>query len=315
MNMQWSGVMPALTTAFSEDLSLDLEFLKRHAQWLIENGCTGLVALGSLGEGATLAANEKWDILKTCVDAVGSRVPVVAGISALSTRDAVALAKTAEETGCSGLMVLPPYVYVGDWREMKAHVTAVLRATKLSCMLYNNPVAYTVDFVVDQVKELVGENENLHAIKESSTDVRRVTGLRALLGDRLEVLVGVDDAIVESAASGAVGWIAGLVNALPRESVALFELARNGRMKDAFELYRWFLPLLRMDTVPKFVQLIKLVQEEVGVGSARVRRPRLELTGSELEEARAIIHHALSIRPQQVRSTAFGEAAEAAAVR
>lgn len=307
--------MPALTTAFSEDLSLDLEFLKRHAQWLIENGCTGLVALGSLGEGATLATNEKRDVLKTCVDAVGSRVPVVAGISALSTRDAVALAKTAEETGCSGLMVLPPYVYVGDWREMKAHVTAVLRATRLSCMLYNNPVAYTVDFVLDQVKELVGENENLRAIKESSTDVRRVTGLRALLEDRLEVLVGVDDAIVESAGVGAVGWIAGLVNALPRESVALFELARNGRMKDAFEIYSWFLPLLRMDTVPKFVQLIKLVQEEAGVGSARVRPPRLELTGSELDEARPIISHALSTRPQQVRSTAFGEAAEAAAVR
>jgi dihydrodipicolinate synthase/N-acetylneuraminate lyase len=161
-------------------------------------------------------------------------------------------------------MVLPPYVYVGDWREMKAHVAAVLDATQLSCMLYNNPIAYTVDFLVEHVKELVEEHENFHAIKESSSDVRRVTALLVLLTDRLQVLVGVDDAIVEAAAVGAVGWIARLVDAFPRESVELFELAKSGRAKEAFELYRWFLPLLRMDTVPKFVQLIKLVQEQAG---------------------------------------------------
>jgi dihydrodipicolinate synthase/N-acetylneuraminate lyase len=315
MNMQWRGVIPALTTAFSEDLSLDLRFVEMHSKWLVDNGCTGIVALGSLGEGATLGPAEKRDILRACVQAVGSRVPVVAGISALSTRDAVMLAKTAEDTGCSGLMVLPPYVYVGDWREMKAHVTAVLRATKLPCMLYNNPIAYTVDFVVEQVKELVEENENLHAIKESSADIRRVTALRTLLGERLQVLVGVDDAIVESSSVGAVGWIAGLVNALPRESVALFELAKDGRTQEALNLYRWFLPLLRMDTVPKFVQLIKLVQQEVGVGSARVRPPRLELIGTELDEARGVISRALATRPRELSSTAFGEATEAAAIR
>jgi 1-pyrroline-4-hydroxy-2-carboxylate deaminase len=303
MKMQWRGVMPALTTAFKEDLSVDIEFIGRHSKWLVDNGCTGVVALGSLGEGATLALPEKAAILGACVEAVGSGVPVVAGISALSTREAVTLAKTAESAGCSGLMVLPPYVYVGDWREMKAHVAAVLEATKLPCMLYNNPVAYTVDFVVEQVKELVEEHENLVAIKESSADVRRVTALRALLGDRLQVLVGVDDAIVESIGVGAIGWIAGLVNAFPRESVELFELAKTGRTQEALELYRWFLPLLRMDTVPKFVQLIKLVQEQVGVGSARVRPPRLELIGSELDEARAVISQALSTRPAEHRST------------
>ncbi|MGI8962078.1 MAG: dihydrodipicolinate synthase family protein [Bryobacteraceae bacterium] len=313
--MQWHGVMPALTTAFKPDLSVDIDFIGKHVKWLIDDGCAGIVALGSLGEGATLTAAEKTEILTACVKAVGSGVPVVAGISALSTRDAVMLAKTAEDAGCSGLMVLPPYVYVGDWREMKAHVAAVLDATKLSCMLYNNPIAYTVDFVVEHVKELVEEHENLSAIKESSSDVRRVTALRVLLGDRLQILVGVDDAIVESAAVGAVGWIAGLVNAFPRESVELFELAKNGRVKEALELYRWFLPLLRMDTVPKFVQLIKLVQEQVGVGSARVRPPRFELTGSELDEARTIIAHALSTRPPGVISTAFDHAHEAAAVR
>jgi 1-pyrroline-4-hydroxy-2-carboxylate deaminase len=300
MKMQWRGVMPALTTAFKEDLSVDLEFAGRHCNWLLDNGCTGIVALGSLGEGATLTAAEKGEILRACVKAIGSRAPMVAGISALSTWEAVELAKTADDAGCSGLMVLPPYVYLGDWREIKAHVAAVLGATRLPCMLYNNPIAYKVDFLVDQVKELVGENENLNAIKESSADVRRVTALRAVLGERLEVLVGVDDAIVESAAVGAVGWIAGLVNAFPRESVELFELAKSGRTKEALDLYRWFLPLLRMDTVPKFVQLIKLVQEHVGMGNARVRPPRLQLIGRELEEARAVIGQALSTRPRSL---------------
>jgi dihydrodipicolinate synthase/N-acetylneuraminate lyase len=189
--------------------------------------------------------------------------------------------------------VLPPYVYRSDWREMKAHIEAVFRATKLSCMLYNNPVAYGTDFLPEQIKELAAEHENFEAVKESSTDVRRVTWIRELVGDRLAISVGVDDAIVESVAMGAVGWIAGLVNALPRESVDLFNYAMNGEREKAIALYNWFLPLLRMDTVPKFVQLIKLVQQEVGMGNARVRPPRLELTGAELEEALKTIRQAL----------------------
>lgn len=305
MNMQWRGVIPALTTPFKEDLKLDLELLMRHCQWLVDNGCSGIVALGSLGEGATLTLSEKAEVLGACVRAVGSRVPVLAGISALSTAEAVTLAKTAEDTGCRGLMVLPPYVYLGDWRETKAHVTAVLSATKLSSMLYNNPIAYKVDFIVEQVKELVQENETLQAIKESSSDVRRVTALRAELGERLQVLVGVDDAIVESIAVGAVGWIAGLVNAFPRESVHLFELATAGKRDEVMALYRWFLPLLRMDTVPKFVQLIKLVQEFAGVGNARVRPPRLELVGSEREAAVSVISAGLRGRPESCASTSL----------
>jgi dihydrodipicolinate synthase/N-acetylneuraminate lyase len=297
MKMQWRGVIPAMTTAFKEDLTVDHEFVAKHASWLIDNGCTGIVALGSLGEGATLTAPEKQEVLSTCVKAVEGRAPVAAGISALSTADAVALAKAAEAAGCSGLMVLPPYVYLGDWRETKAHVSAIINATKLSCMLYNNPIAYTVDFVPEQVQELLAEHENLHAIKESSADVRRVIALRALCGDRLKILVGVDDAIVESIYAGAVGWIAGLVNAFPKESVELVNLAEKGEHEAAFELYRWFLPLLRMDVVPKFVQLIKLVQEEVGMGSARVRPPRLELVGAELAAARKIVADALVTRP------------------
>jgi 1-pyrroline-4-hydroxy-2-carboxylate deaminase len=295
--MNWYGVMPAMTTCFDPELNVDHAFMAKHAQWLLENGCTGIVSLGSLGEAATLAFEEKTAILKNMVAAVGGRAPVVAAISALSTSEAVALAKAAHDIGCSGLMVLPPYVYRGDWRETKAHMAAIFSATPLSCMLYNNPVAYGTDFLPEQILELASEHPNLQAVKESSTDVRRVTAIRALTGDRLSIFVGVDDAIVEGIAAGATGWIAGLVNALPAESVALFDFATQGHSSDAFELYRWFLPLLRMDTVPKFVQLIKLVQQETGHGNARVRPPRLELTGAELEAACAIIRQALSNRP------------------
>jgi 4-hydroxy-tetrahydrodipicolinate synthase len=177
---------------------------------------------------------------------------------------------------------------------MKAHIEAVFRATKLSCMLYNNPVAYGTDFLPQQIAELAKEHENFEAVKESSTDVRRITWIRELIGDRVAIFVGVDDVIVEGVIMGAVGWIAGLVNALPRESVDLFNYAMNGETEKAIELYNWFLPLLRMDTVPKFVQLIKLVQQEVGMGNARVRPPRLELMGAEREEALNVIRHALA---------------------
>jgi 4-hydroxy-tetrahydrodipicolinate synthase len=295
--MNWTGVIPAITTPFHADLSVDHEFFGKHCRWLVENGCSGVVALGSLGEGATLTFEEKRAVLRTAVAALGDSAPVVAGVSALSTAEAVEIARMAAAEGCGGLMVLPPYVYVGDWREMKAHVAAVFAATSLPCMLYNNPVAYKTDFVPEQVAELLGEHENLVAIKESSADVRRVAALRALVGHRLKILVGVDDLIFEAAMAGAVGWIAGLVNAFPAESVALFDASIRGDRERAFELYQWFLPLLRMDTVPKFVQLIKLVQEEVGMGSARVRGPRLELTGAELAEAKAVIATALANRP------------------
>ncbi len=198
-------------------------------------------------------------------------------------------------------MVLPPYVYSTDWREMKAHIVAVVRATKLSCMLYNNPIAYRTDFLPEQVAELAAEHENLQAIKESSADVRRLAAIRSLIGTRLALFIGVDDLIVEGIAAGAVGWIAGLVNALPVESVQLFDLARRGERESALELYRWFLPLLRLDTVTKFVQLIKLVQAEVGMGSARVRPPRLELAGEEREAALRTIRDCLAHRPEMAR--------------
>jgi 4-hydroxy-tetrahydrodipicolinate synthase len=304
--MNFAGVMPAMTTAFDKDFNVDLAFVARHSQWLIENGCTGIICLGSLGEAPTLTFQEKIDILKTVVAALDGKAPVVAAISALSTSEAVALAKAAHGDGCAGLMILPPYVYKGDWRENKAHVAAILNATPLPGMLYNNPVAYGVDYLPEQIAELAGEFSNLAAVKESSTDVRRVTAIRSLVGDRLALCVGVDDAIVEGIAAGAVGWVAGLVNAFPRESVDLFNLAVNGNTSEAFELYRWFLPLLRMDTVPKFIQLIKQVQQEAGIASARVRAPRLEVVGEELAGTRAAFEHAQANRPPvAVASTPF----------
>lgn len=298
--MKWEGVMPAMTTPFTEGLEIDWAFVERHARWLQANGCTGIVCLGSLGEAATLTFEEKLKIVQGAVAAVGPSTPVVGAISALSRSEAVHLAKALTDAGAQGLMILPPYVYKGDWRETKAYIAAILQATPLPAMLYNNPVAYGTDFVPAQIKELAEEFENLAAVKESSTDVRRVTAIRALTGDRLAIFVGVDDAIVEGIEAGAVGWIAGLVNAFPRESVALFDHAIAGNKEAAFDIYRWFLPLLRMDTVPKFVQLIKLVQEELGVGSARVRPPRLQIEAAELDEARALIADALQHRAKNM---------------
>lgn len=311
--MQWNGVMPAMTTCFDKNLAIDHVFMAKHAGWMLDNGCTGIVLLGSLGEATTLTREEKKSILSNIVRSLNGRAPVVAGIAALSTADAVSLAKLAYDAGSQGLMILPPYVYRGDWRESKAYVSAILRATPLSCMLYNNPVSYGTDFLPEHIQELARDHENLQAVKESSSDVRRVSAILALLDDRLKVFVGVDDAIVEAIGVGAAGWIAGLVNALPQESVALFRYASEGRRQQAFELYRWFLPLLRMDTVPKFIQLVKLVQQELGVGTARVRGPRMELVGEELAEARSIIHEALRTRPQVKQiplESAAGEMAE-----
>ena len=292
----WQGVLPAITTPFEEDLSIDHAALKAHVAWLAATGSRGIVALGSLGEGATLTYEEKIAILKSCRAALGTKVPLIAGIAALSTAEAVSLAKDAERAGCDGLMVLPPYVYKGDDRETETHFRAVIGATKLSCMLYNNPIAYGTDVTPAQLAVLV-RHENLHAVKESSGNIRRITLIGEELGDRLRIFVGMDDVVVEGVAAGAVGWIAGLVNALPEDSVRLFELAAAGKYAEARPLYHWFLPLLRLDTGPKFVQLIKLVQQEVGKGSERVRPPRLELAGREREEALALIRAQLAARP------------------
>lgn len=307
--MKWRGVFSATTTPFNEDLSVDYRALREHVQWQIANGVRGIVPLGSLGEASTLIEEEKRRIIETCVDAAAeSSVPVVAGIAGLRTTEAVDLARAAHAAGCSGLMVLPPYVYRGDTRETETHFDTVIRATPLPCMLYNNPVAYGTDVLPKRIAVLAERHANLEAVKESSTDVRRVTEIHRLLGDRLAIFCGVDDAIAESLYAGAVGWIAGLVNAFPAESVRLFNLVTGDDdvaidAEAARELYEWFLPLLRLDTVPKFIQLIKLVQEEVGRGSARVRPPRLELEGKELASYRELIRVCIQGRPGALAET------------
>jgi 4-hydroxy-tetrahydrodipicolinate synthase len=295
--MEWKGVIPAITTQFKEDLSVDHEAIAKHVVWLVDNGCTGILPLGSLGEGATLRFDEKVAIMETCVKAVAGRVPVVAGISALSTSEAAELAQAAERVGCQGLMVLPAYVYKGDWREQKNHFNTVFQATSLSCMLYNNPIAYMVDITPEQLQELAAENANLHSVKESSADVRRVTAIKFLLGDRIAIFVGVDDLFVEAAQMGAVGWIAGLVNAFPKETVDVYNLCMEGKWAEAEAIYKWFLPLLKLDVVPKFVQLIKLTQQEVGWGHERVRAPRMVIVGEEREATLKTIRDGLANRP------------------
>jgi 4-hydroxy-tetrahydrodipicolinate synthase len=295
--MRWQGVIPAIVTPFHEDLTVDAELLRREVDAVISAGGTGVVALGSLGEGGSLSFDEKKAVLRLCRESVGSRGALVAGVAALTTAEAVRLAELGAETGCDGLMVLPPYIYQGDWRETRTHFEVVIDATDLPCMLYNNPVAYGTDVLPEHVKELAAACPNLEAVKESSTDVRRVTAIRTLVGNRLAVLVGVDDLVLEGVQAGAVGWIAGLADALPEESVRLFELTRDGHLQEARELYEWFLPLLRLDTVPKFVQLIKLVQVETGLGSEPVRPPRLPLVGREREDALSLIRDALARRP------------------
>lgn len=297
MSVNWQGVLPAITTPFTPELDVDSARLQEHCQRMLGAGCVGVIPCGSLGESATLSNDEKIQIVADCVASVAAAGSVVVGVASLSTASAIDLARQAHDEGADGLMVLPPYAYSTDWHEMNAHVAAVIESTSLPCMLYNNPVAYGTDFRPEHILELAGEHANLEAVKESSTDVRRITELRRIAGERLHVLVGVDDLIVEGVASGATGWVAGLVNAFPEESVDLFDLARSGRFDEARELYEWFLPLLRLDTLPKLVQLIKLAQELAGQGEWGSRPPRLALTDAERNETVAIVQRAIETRP------------------
>ena len=298
---EWNGVFPAITTPFRADDSIDLELFGRHAAWMAGHGCAAVVTPGSLGEGGLLSLDEKRSLWTRAVESVPDSVPVIAAVGACGTREAADTARAAEECGCRGLMVLPPYAYSGDWRETRAHFARVLEATPLSCMLYNNPPAYVTDVRPEQLAELAAAHANLHAVKDSSGDIRRMTAIRALLGDRLAVFVGIDDMVLEGVAAGAGGWIAGLVNGFPAESVRLFDLAREGRLDEAEELYRWFLPLLRLDAGPQFVHLVKLAQARTGWGSERLRQPRLPLEGAARDRAMCVIDVAMKVRPAIAR--------------
>ncbi|MCS7081999.1 MAG: dihydrodipicolinate synthase family protein [Bacteroidetes bacterium] len=294
MKPTWTGVMPAVTTPFRADGAVDYAFFAQHARWLLAHGCSGLILCGSLGEGATLETEEKLQLLETALEAVGDQAPVILSLSGLSTQQVIQLARQGQAQGAHGFMLLPPYVYRPDEREARQYVMSILDAVDRPVMLYNNPGAYGTDFVPEMIAELAQRFPQLEAVKESSGDVRRITALRALLGDSIRLLVGIDDLVVEGVRSGASGWVAGLANALPRESVVLFTRARSGAPLEG--LYRWFLPLLRLDTHPKFVQAIKLVQEIIGMGSARVRPPRLELSETERRTVWELVQRALSTR-------------------
>ncbi len=296
MNVTWRGVFPAVTTQFRPNYALDLDATLRHVEVLIGEGVDGLIMLGTVGENCSLEAAEKIEVLRHVVERVDRRVPVLTGVAEYTTAQACRFAQVAEQVGLDGLMLLPAMVYKSDARETMAHFRAVARASMLPILCYNNPVSYGVDITPAMFAELADE-PTLVAIKESSDDVRRVTDLVNLLGDRYRIFCGVDDLFLESVLLGAEGWVSGLVNAFPAENRQLWRLADEGQWEAARELYRWYMPLLHLDTRIKLVQCIKLAMAEVGLGSETVRPPRLPLAGSEREEVLAIIRRALATRP------------------
>ena len=297
MNVEWNGVFPALMTEFKEDESLDLESTARHIESCIEAGIHGLVMLGTLGENSSLNPDEKEAVLRTAVETVNGRIPVLAGVAEYTTDLAIEFSKIAERAGCTGLMALPCMVYQQDSREAMIHFRTLAGATDLPIMIYNNPVSYKVDLSPEEFAQLA-DCKNVVAVKESSHDSRRITDMFNVCGDRYRIFCGVDDLVLENLLFGAVGWVAGLVNSFPVESVRLFELARAGKVEEALALYRWFMPVLHLDVEVKLVQYLKLANQMTGMGSEFVRRPRLTLTGEERIRVEGIINQALETRPQ-----------------
>ncbi len=298
MKVTWHGVFPAVTTQFHDDQSLDLAATSRHVETLLRAGVHGIIMLGTVGENGSLEYAEKLEVLRTAVRQVGSRVPVLAGVAECSTALACRFAAEARAAGADGLMVLPAMVYKSDPRETLIHFRAVAAATDLPILCYNNPVSYGVDITPPMFAELADEPKFV-AIKESSENVRRITDLKNRCGDRYLLFCGVDDLVLESVLLGAVGWVSGLVNAFPDENRLLWDLATAGRYAEAVQLYRWYAPLLHLDTHVKLVQYIKLAMSETGLGSEMVRAPRLPLVGPEREEILTLIRTAIQTRPSR----------------
>ena len=293
----WSGVFPAITTQLNRDQSLDLQATARHADALIKSGVSGLVFLGSLGENQALSAEEKRKVLEAMVKAVHKRVPVLSGVAESSTASACAYVRDLEKLGADGFMLMPPMLYKGDPRETMEHFRKTAAATGLPIMLYNNPISYANDITPEMFAELA-EVKNFVALKESTGNTRRITDLHNLVGDRYALFTGVDDLVLESAILGIDGWVAGSGIAFPAENQYFWELTRTGKWEEAREMYRWFTPLLHLDTHTKFVQYIKLAVQETGLGSEWVRAPRLPLTGSEREQILKVIHDGIAGRPK-----------------
>ena len=297
MNVNWHGVFPALTTQFREDESIDLEATAAHLEKMIESGIHGVILLGSVGENTALSSEEKLLVLSEMLPVVKGRIPVMSGVAENTTRTACTFAKDCEKIGIDGLMVLPAMIYKADRREAITHFRAVARASGLPIMVYNNPPSYFVDLTPDCFVELADE-KTLVSIKESCGDPRRITDLKNTVGDRYILFSGVDDLVVESAMLGVVGWVSGLVNAFPNENRVLWEHCVAGRWTEAMELYRWYTPLLHLDTKIKLVQYIKMCMAEVGLGSEKTRAPRLRVEGAEREEVLRVIRQSLTTRPK-----------------
>jgi 1-pyrroline-4-hydroxy-2-carboxylate deaminase len=296
MTVTWKGVFPAATTEFKSDYSLDLPATAKHIDAMIRAGVHGMIVLGTVGENCSLEYREKLEVIRTARETIGGRVPLLTGVAECTTATACRFAADAQKSGVDGLMVLPAMVYKADGREAMAHFRAVAKATDLPIMIYNNPVSYSVDVTPMMFAELADEPKFV-AIKESSENVRRITDLRNGCGDRYLLFAGVDDLALESVMLGATGWVSGLVNAFPAENRLLWDLATAGRYEEAVKVYRWYTPLLHLDTHPKLVQYIKLANAECGLGSETTRPPRLPLEGTEREEVLGIIRKAIRTRP------------------
>ncbi len=296
MAINWQGVFPAVTTKFGEDDQLDFELFDKNLQFQLESGVHGIILGGTLGEASVLSLEEKGALVKFTVEKVAGKVPVILNIAEGATRDAIQLAKLAEEWGAAGLMMLPPMRYKSDERETVEYFKAVAKATTLPIMIYNNPVDYKIEVTLDMFAELV-ECENIQAVKESTRDLTNVTRMRNRFGDRFKIMCGVDTIAMEQLVMGADGWVAGLVCAFPRETVVIYELVKAGRYEEALKIYRWFMPLLELDIHPKLVQYIKLAEQCAGIGSEAVRPPRLTLVGEERERLLTLINGAIAVRP------------------
>ncbi|ESZ86974.1 MAG: dihydrodipicolinate synthase [Blastomonas sp. CACIA14H2] len=292
----WQGVYPAATTQFTDSLAIDHDATQKVQSALVDDGVDGLIILGTCGENNSLESDEKLAVLKGAVEAVGGRVPLVAGVSEFTTKRAIEYARAAEAIGIDALMLLPCMVYVPRVEELEAHFRAVAEATSLPIMLYNNPPAYRVNVDFDTLARL--ENvPNIVAIKESAPDPRRFTDLINRFGDRYTVMAGLDDVALEGLMLGASGWVSGLTSAFPRESVALVAAQRRGDYAEALRIYRWFMPLLHLDAEHDLVQSIKLAEQIMGRGSERVRMPRMPLTGQRRADVIAWVEQCAATRP------------------
>ena len=297
MNFKWKGIMPAVTTKFLDDDKLDLKTFKINIEEQLSAGVHGIVLGGSLGESSTLDESEKKTLLNQTVEIVSGRIPVIMNIAASSTKKAIESAILAERNGASGLMILPPMKYKADNRETLEFFKKIATKTSLEIMIYNNPVDYGIEVTLSMFEELMSI-KNIVAVKESTRNISNITKMKAKFGDRYKILAGVDTLALESLMMGADGWVAGLVCAFPKETVAIYELYKAGRTKEAIEIYRWFLPLLELDTTSKLVQNIKLAEVATGIGTEKVREPRLPLTGKERKNVIEIIEKSLKTRPK-----------------